>query len=86
MAPQGHGRCRTLHQGCYWRDFSPGFMVEHFLKDMDIALDEAHAMNLATPGLALARELYASLSAQGSGRDGTQALVRATARLSGTEW
>src|SRR5207249_824216 len=39
-------------------DFEPGFFVEHFLKDMEIALGEARRMNVALPGLALAHELY----------------------------
>ncbi|KAF0689061.1 Aste57867_19442 [Aphanomyces stellatus] len=40
------------------RDFNPGFMVEHFLKDMGIALKESQAMGLSLPGLALANQLY----------------------------
>jgi 3-hydroxyisobutyrate dehydrogenase len=67
-------------------DFAPGFLVEHFIKDMEIALAEARAMNLALPGLALAHELYLALRAQGGGRDGTQALIRALGRLSAIEW
>ncbi len=67
-------------------DFAPGFMVEHFIKDMEIALAEARRMNLALPGLALAHELYLALRAQGGGRDGTHSLIRALARLSGEEW
>jgi 3-hydroxyisobutyrate dehydrogenase len=61
-------------------------MVEHFIKDMEIALAEARRMDLALPGLALAHELYLALRAQGDGRCGTQALVRALARLSAVEW
>jgi len=67
-------------------DFEPGFFVEHFLKDMEIALEEARRMNLALPGLALAHELYLALRAQGSGRKGTQALILALARLSDVNW
>ncbi len=67
-------------------DFAPGFLVEHFLKDMGIALDEAARMRLELPGLALARKLYAALAEQGGARLGTQALVLALARLSGVEW
>ena len=67
-------------------DFAPGFMVEHFIKDMEIALSEARRMNLAMPGLALAHELYVALRAQGGGRDGTQALIRALARISAVDW
>lgn len=67
-------------------DFAPGFMVEHFIKDMEITLAEARRMNLALPGLALAHELYLALRAQGGGRDGTQSLIRALARLSAVDW
>src|ERR1700677_1890772 len=56
------------------RNFEPGFYVEHFIKDMGIALDEAQKMGLALPGLALANQLYIALQAQGYGRKGTQAL------------
>lgn len=67
-------------------DFDPGFYVDHFVKDMGIALDEASAMEVAVPGLALARQLYVALQAQGGGGDGTQALLLALARLSNVEW
>lgn len=67
-------------------DFAPGFFVEHFIKDMEIALAEARRMDLALPGLALAHELYLALRAQGDGRCGTQALIRALARLSAIDW
>jgi 3-hydroxyisobutyrate dehydrogenase len=67
-------------------DFAPGFFVEHFVKDMGIALREAERMNLALPGLALARQLYVALGAQGHGRLGTQALALALATLSGVDW
>ena len=67
-------------------DFDPGFFVEHFIKDMRIALDEAAAMNLAMPGLALATQLYQALAAQGHDKDGTQALILALAKLSDIDW
>jgi 3-hydroxyisobutyrate dehydrogenase len=63
-------------------DFEPGFIVEHFVKDMGIALGEAHRMRLAMPGLALVHQLYVALQAQGHGRRGTQALVLALERIS----
>jgi 3-hydroxyisobutyrate dehydrogenase len=66
--------------------FEPGFFVEHFIKDMGIALDEAQRMNLALPGLALAKQLYLALQAQGHGKDGTHALQLALASLSGVDW
>ena len=38
-------------------NFDPGFFVEHFIKDMGIALDESRRMGLSLPGLALAQQL-----------------------------
>jgi 3-hydroxyisobutyrate dehydrogenase len=67
-------------------NFDPGFFVEHFMKDMGIALAEARRMNLALPGLALAYQLYTAVVAQGGARNGTQALMLALAKLSGTDW
>ncbi len=66
--------------------FAPGFMVEHFIKDMGIALDESKRMGLSLPGLALAEELYVALQAQGHGRDGTHSLILALASLSNIDW
>jgi 3-hydroxyisobutyrate dehydrogenase len=57
-------------------DFAPGFFIEHFLKDLGIALAEAQRMRLELPGLALARQLYATLQDRGLGRAGTQALAQ----------
>jgi 3-hydroxyisobutyrate dehydrogenase len=67
-------------------NFDPGFFVEHFIKDMGIALSEAKRMGLALPGLALAHQLYIALQAQGHGRDGTHALELALASMSGIDW
>ena len=67
-------------------NFDPGFFVEHFIKDMGIALDESKRMGLCMPGLALAHQLYLSLKAQGHGRDGTHALELALAKLAGVDW
>ena len=64
------------------RNFEPGFFVEHFSKDMGIALDEAKRMGLALPGLALANQLYLAVQAQGWGRKGTHALMLALEQLS----
>jgi 3-hydroxyisobutyrate dehydrogenase len=59
------------------RNFEPGFYVEHFIKDMGIALEESKRMGLCMPGLALANQLYLALQAQGWGRKGTHALMLA---------
>ncbi|UUO06504.1 NAD(P)-dependent oxidoreductase [Blastopirellula sp. J2-11] len=67
-------------------NFDPGFFVEHFIKDMGIALAEARRMGIALPGLALAEQLYQGVKSQGHGRDGTQALFLALSQLSGVDW
>lgn len=58
-------------------DFAPGFMVDHFIKDLGIALREAENMQLNLPGLQLAHQLYRKVSQAGHGRSGTQALIHA---------
>ncbi len=67
------------------RNFDPGFFVEHFIKDMGLALDESRRMGLAMPGLALAHQLYLAVQAQGHGKLGTHALMLALEELSGIE-
>jgi len=57
-------------------DLAPGFYVEHFLKDMKIALDAADEMKLCLPGLALAKQLYTALAAMGGSKNGTHALIK----------
>ncbi len=64
-------------------NYDPGFYVEHFIKDMGIALKEAAAMKLSLPGLAVVHQLYIALQAQGHGRSGTQALMLALKTLNG---
>jgi 3-hydroxyisobutyrate dehydrogenase len=66
-------------------NFEPGFIVEHFIKDMGIALSEAQRMRLVMPGLALVHQLYLALQAQGHGRRGTHALVLALEHISNLE-
>lgn len=62
-------------------DFEPGFYVEHFIKDMGIALEESRRMGLFMPGLALVQQLYMGVQAQGMGKKGTQALLLALQRM-----
>ncbi len=66
-------------------NYDPGFFVEHFIKDMGIALQESAAIGLSLPGLALVRQLYIAAKAQGYGRSGTQALFLALQALNGKE-
>ncbi|MGE3316394.1 MAG: NAD(P)-dependent oxidoreductase [Planctomycetaceae bacterium] len=67
-------------------NFDPGFFVEHFIKDMGIALAESKRMGISLPGLALAHQLYVAVQAQGLGRNGTHALQLALAKLSNIDW
>ena len=64
-------------------DFKTGFLVRHFIKDMGIALQEAAAVGLSMPGLALVHQLYVSAMAQGHGDCTTQALYLALKSLNG---
>jgi 3-hydroxyisobutyrate dehydrogenase len=64
------------------RNFEPGFFVEHFIKDMGIALKECERMGICLPGLALVHQLYVAVRAQGLGRKGTQALMLALETIS----
>lgn len=57
-------------------DFEPGFSVQHFLKDLAIALGCAQRLGLELPGLTLAQRLYEELRQQGAGSKGTQVLLR----------
>ncbi|MCR2820905.1 NAD(P)-dependent oxidoreductase [Lederbergia panacisoli] len=57
-------------------DYSPGFFIKHFIKDMGIALDEAEKMNLRLPGLELAKKMYDSLADKGEENSGTQSLIK----------
>lgn len=58
-------------------DFAPGFYIEHFIKDMRIAEQNAHVAGIETPGLTLARRMFERLAEDGHQREGTQALYRA---------
>lgn len=57
-------------------DYSPGFFVKHFLKDLTIALDEANKMGIDLPATTEAKRLYELLVDKGDGDDGTQALIK----------
>jgi 3-hydroxyisobutyrate dehydrogenase len=82
----GAASCWTLHNlapRIVNRNFDPGFYVEHFIKDMGIALKESEAMGLSLPGLALVKQMYLAVQAQGHGKLGTQALTLALEKMNG---
>lgn len=57
-------------------DYSAGFFVKHFVKDLKIALDEAEKMGISLPATEKAKELYETLMSEGHENDGTQALIK----------
>ena len=84
---QGAAGCWTLDHlapKMLQRDFAPGFFVEHFIKDMGIALVEANRMGVLLPGLTIVHKLYQAVQAYGHGRSGIHALLLALEHLSPT--
>lgn len=57
-------------------DLSPGFFIKHFIKDMEIAKDEAQNMDLDLEILNRVLEMYHKLSARNLDDMGTQALIK----------
>lgn len=64
-------------------NFDPGFFIDHFVKDMGIALEECRRMNLKLPGLTLVHGLYQRAQQLGHGRKGTHALFLAIEEMNG---
>jgi len=62
-------------------DYAPGFMVDLMQKDLRLVLDAADETHTPLPGSALVSQLFHAIQAEGRGRDGTQALVDAVAKL-----
>jgi 3-hydroxyisobutyrate dehydrogenase len=58
------------------RDFAAGFFVEHLIKDLRIASEEANSAGLNLNGLFTALNQYTMLAERGGLRDGTQALIK----------
>lgn len=72
-------------------DYKPGFLVEHFRKDIGLALQQADDLDIALPGGQTAFTLYDTLFQIGGGRLGTQALSllyaeEADAVAAGLDW
>jgi len=57
-------------------NFEPGFYIKHFIKDLNIALEEAEALEMETPGVALAKKMYDLLAENGEENSGTHALYK----------
>ena len=67
-------------------DLEPGFKVDHFIKDLGIALAEARRMNVVLPGASLAEQLYVGVRSRGLGQKGTQSLAVVLAELAQADW
>ena len=57
-------------------DMSPGFKIEHFVKDMGIAAEEAQRAQLDLGVLTTTLSNYRKVEASGHEKDGTQALIK----------
>ncbi len=67
-------------------DYAPGFFVEHIVKDLSIALEEAEKVGLELPGLSNAKKAYQYLQSLGHGKSGTQSLILGLANQNAIDW
>ena len=58
------------------RDFTPGFSVKHFVKDMLLAIDEAKKQYLDLDVLTLVMSHFNRLEDDGFSENGTQVLIK----------
>lgn len=57
-------------------DFTPGFFIKHFIKDMKLAAEEAEGTGIRLGVLDHVLSMYESMAASGHEDEGTQALVK----------
>ena len=60
--------------------------MDHFVKDLGIAMQESKRMSLKLPGLELACELYDRVVERGDGQLGTHALQMTLSEMSKLNW
>ncbi len=72
---------RVLHG-----DFTPGFYLEHLVKDLRLCIDECRRMQLTLPGILTAEATYSMLLTQGYGNKAHHSLIQGLAKFSGKEW
>lgn len=58
------------------RSFGPGFAIKHYIKDLKIALEAAEDMEMDTPGLSLALQIYEQLGEDGELESGIHAILK----------
>lgn len=56
-------------------DTAPGFFIKHFIKDLDIALEESRQRDIKLPVLKKVLKMYREMEEEGKGDLGTQALI-----------
>lgn len=59
-----------------FRTFDPGFAIKHYIKDLRIAVEAAEEMNMNTPGLQLALQIYEQLGEAGELESGIHAIIK----------
>lgn len=58
------------------RDFTPGFSIKHFMKDLLIAIDESKKEDLNLDVLVTVMSHYSKLESDGFSENGTQTLIK----------
>ena len=79
----GSASLRILGPRIVGGDLEPGFYIEHYVKDMGMALEECKRMGICLPNLSLVNQFYQSLVGAGMARKGTQALIQVLEKLNG---
>ena len=62
-------------------DLEPGFVIEHFVKDLGIAVSECERLGITLPGLQSSKKLYEGMIEDGHSKKGTQALILAIRKI-----
>jgi 3-hydroxyisobutyrate dehydrogenase len=65
------------------RDFRPGFMIDLLVKDLNLVTGSAGEMGIDLPVTGRMKEMYEKLQAEGEGKNGTQALIKALEKVTG---
>ena len=72
----GSNQLDTIAPRILDRDFTPGFSIKHFVKDLLLAVDESNKENLNLDVLVTVMSHYRKLESDGFSENGTQALIK----------
>tara|TARA_B100001093_G_scaffold75036_1_gene65855 strand:- start:17047 stop:17949 length:903 start_codon:yes stop_codon:yes gene_type:complete len=81
---QGAAGCWSLNQlgpRIVSKDWSAGFYIKHFIKDIEIALEDSRRIGLNLEGLKLAHRFYLLAKEKDYQNEGTQALAKVLKEL-----